>query len=65
MRLPPGDPPALARGILGVLEDWSCQQQAAVEARDRIEAEFGWRQVAGRTLDVYRAVVERRARGAA
>ncbi len=54
----PADSGALAKGILTVLEDWPAQQRAAVEARARIESEFGWRQVAARTRSVYERVLD-------
>ena len=56
--MPPADPSALAQGIRELLADWEGQQARAVAARDRIEAQFGWPQVAGRTLEVYEQVCE-------
>ena len=59
----PADPLALAAAIRELLADWEMQQAQALAARSRIEAQFGWPQVARRTLDVYRQVLEsRRAR---
>lgn len=55
--VPPGDAGALAKGILSVLASWQDQQRAAVEARERIEREFGWPEVAARTLGVYERVL--------
>lgn len=56
----PADSGALAKGILLVLHDWEAQQRAAVEARARIEEQFGWPEVAARTLGVYREVLASR-----
>jgi glycosyltransferase involved in cell wall biosynthesis len=53
----PADAGALAKGILSVLKDWPAQQRAAVDARERIEQQFGWPEVAGRTLEVYERVL--------
>ncbi len=58
--VPAGDPSALAKGIASVLERWPSHQRAALAARARLEAEFGWGPVAERTLDVYRRVIARR-----
>ena len=57
--VPSADSGALAKGILEVLGDWEAHQRAAVEARARIEREFGWCQVAARTLAVYEHVLRR------
>ena len=56
--VPPADPVALAAAIAALLSDWEAQQARAVAARERIEAEFGWPQVARSTVDVYRHVLE-------
>jgi glycosyltransferase involved in cell wall biosynthesis len=55
--VPPRDPPALARAILYSLEHWSELQAQAVQARGRIEREFGWSAVALRTEEVYAAAL--------
>jgi glycosyltransferase involved in cell wall biosynthesis len=56
----PGDSAALAQGIEHVLANWKREQAAALAARERIEAEFGWPQVTARTVSVYRQVLEER-----
>ena len=56
----PADSGALAKGILSVLEDWEAHQRAAVAARERIEQQFGWPEVASRTLAVYETVLAAR-----
>jgi len=61
--VPPANPTALARGILAVLGNWKSEQRAAVAARSRIEAEFGWPQVAKRTVEVYESVLQAGAPG--
>ena len=53
------DPAALVRGISELLDRWDEAHAAALAARPRIEAEFGWSQVALRTTGVYRQVLER------
>jgi len=55
--VPPGNPSALAKGIAEVLGDWEREQRSAVGARARIEARFGWWNVAERTAGVYTEVV--------
>ncbi|MBW2282578.1 MAG: glycosyltransferase family 4 protein [Deltaproteobacteria bacterium] len=55
--VPPADSGALAKGILSVLENWESHQRDAVAARARIEREFGWHEVATRTLAVYQQVL--------
>ena len=56
----PADSGALAKGILSVLEDWETHQRTAVAARERIERQFGWPEVAARTLAVYEKVLAAR-----
>ena len=56
----PADSGALAKGILSVLDDWETHQRAAVAARERIEQQFGWPEVAARTLAVYEKVLAAR-----
>jgi glycosyltransferase involved in cell wall biosynthesis len=58
--VPPADPTALATGIAEVLANWEAVQAEALAARPRIEAEFGWPQVAARTVEVYRKAMEMR-----
>jgi glycosyltransferase involved in cell wall biosynthesis len=58
----PGDPADLARGIEHTFRNWPSLQRDAVAARPRIEAAFGWAEVAARTQDVYRHVLQRRQR---
>ncbi len=55
----PADAASLARGIAELLDGWDEAHAAALAARPRIEAEFGWPQVAERTAGVYRQVLER------
>jgi glycosyltransferase involved in cell wall biosynthesis len=53
MLIPPNDAGALAKSIARVLENWRAEQRAALAARARLEAEFGWSPVTERTLAVY------------
>ena len=55
--VPPRDPPALAKAIAEVLERWDEAHAEALAARPRLEAVFGWRPTAERTLAVYRRVL--------
>lgn len=59
--VPPADPAALRCEILDVLENWDAEQRAVLDARPRIEREFGWDQVAARTRGVYERVLRSRA----
>ena len=58
----PGDPADLARGIEHTFRNWQSLQRDAVAARPRIEAAFGWAEVATRTRDVYDHVLRHRQR---
>jgi glycosyltransferase involved in cell wall biosynthesis len=55
--VPPRDPAALAKAIAELLERWDDAHAEALAARPRIEAVFGWRPTAERTLALYRRVV--------
>ncbi len=58
--VPPGDPPALAKGISESLARWRSEQRAALAARTRIETGFSWPRVVARTEQVYRQVLHAR-----
>ena len=60
MLVPPGDAPALAKGISECLVDWKRQQRAALAARGQIEACFAWPEVVARTERVYRKLLRTR-----
>jgi glycogen synthase len=57
--VPPGDPAALAAAVDGVLDDPALAAEMGGAARLRATA-FSWDMLAGRVLEVYREVVERR-----
>jgi glycogen synthase len=57
--VPPRDPAALAAAVNEVLDDPALAAQLGDAARRRATA-FSWDALAGRVLDVYREVVERR-----
>jgi glycogen synthase len=57
--VPPGDPAALAAAVDQVLEDPALAAELARAARRRAAA-CSWDTLAGRVLEVYRAVVEGR-----
>ncbi|RMG37270.1 MAG: glycosyltransferase family 1 protein [Gammaproteobacteria bacterium] len=52
--VPPGDPEALAQALRELVVDPERRQTMGQWARERAETEFSWRQIAGRTLGVYR-----------
>jgi glycosyltransferase involved in cell wall biosynthesis len=51
---PMGDVAALARAIVGLLDDPAECRRRGAALRDRAVAEFGWPVLARRLLDVYR-----------
>jgi glycosyltransferase involved in cell wall biosynthesis len=55
--VPPRDPAALAKAIADLLENWDKAHTEALAARPRIEAVFGWRPTAERTLACYERVI--------
>ncbi|HTO53501.1 MAG TPA: glycosyltransferase family 4 protein [Myxococcota bacterium] len=55
--VPARDPAALAKAIADTLEHWDAAHAAALAARPRLEAIFGWRPTALRTLRVYEQVL--------
>ena len=56
--VPPADPAGLAKGIAAVLEDWPAEQAAVSAARPRIEAAYGWPEIARSTARVYSEVTQ-------
>jgi glycosyltransferase involved in cell wall biosynthesis len=55
--VPPHDAPALATAILRLAGDAALRQRLGVGARE-LSREFGWEQIAARTLEVFHAVIE-------
>ncbi|HTO05751.1 MAG TPA: glycosyltransferase family 4 protein [Myxococcota bacterium] len=55
--VPPRDPPGLAKAIAETLERWDAAHAEALAARPRLEAIFGWRPTAERTLRAYQQVL--------
>ncbi len=55
--VPARDPAALAKAIGELLGNWESAHAAALAARPRIEAIFGWRPTAERTLALYERVI--------
>jgi phosphatidylinositol alpha-mannosyltransferase len=51
--VPPGDPDALAQGLIELLEDEPRRVELGREARRVVEENYGWDEVARRLLDVY------------
>jgi glycosyltransferase involved in cell wall biosynthesis len=57
--VPPRDPERLAAALLRVLEDETLRRSLGVGARQRVEREFAWTQIARRTMAVYDAAIDR------
>jgi phosphatidylinositol alpha-mannosyltransferase len=51
--VPPGDPDALAQGLVELLEDEPRRTELGREARRVVEENYGWDEIARRLLDVY------------
>ena len=51
--VPPGDPDALARGLIELLEDEPRRVELGREARRVVQANYGWDDIARRLLGVY------------
>jgi glycosyltransferase involved in cell wall biosynthesis len=62
--VPRDDADALAKAVLGLLEQPDTRAALAARARSRMEAAYAWPRVAERTAAEYRRVVEEHARGA-
>jgi glycosyltransferase involved in cell wall biosynthesis len=62
--VPRGDPEALAKAIVTLLEQPATRLALGARARSGIEAAFAWPVVAARTAGVYRQVLAERARAA-
>jgi glycosyltransferase involved in cell wall biosynthesis len=61
--VPPGDPDALAKALLGLLEQPATRAALGARARPRVEELFSWPRVAARTVDAYREVLAERRTG--
>jgi glycosyltransferase involved in cell wall biosynthesis len=61
--VPPADPPALARAILGLLESPAERERLAGAARSRVVAAYSWAGIAQRTAEAYQELVDERRRG--
>ncbi len=55
---PSGDAPALAAGMLALLENETHRQEVAANARQAVERDFSWPRAVAATIDVYRDVLE-------
>jgi glycosyltransferase involved in cell wall biosynthesis len=60
--VPPGDPDALAKGILALLEQPRARADLGTLARARVVETFSWPRVAEATVGVYRELLAERAR---
>jgi glycosyltransferase involved in cell wall biosynthesis len=62
LTVPPGDPSALAVGILRMLGDAELRARIGAAGRDRVLDRFTWRVTAEGTVANWRALLEERAR---
>jgi glycosyltransferase involved in cell wall biosynthesis len=60
MIVPPRDPGAMAIALGALIDNPDLRHRMGAAARAKVEREFTWNVVAGRTIDVYRACLERR-----
>jgi glycosyltransferase involved in cell wall biosynthesis len=60
--VPPRDPKALAAALRRVIGDGELRRRFGAAARRKVEQEFSWPTIAGRTLAVYRDCLDRGAR---
>jgi phosphatidyl-myo-inositol alpha-mannosyltransferase len=63
--VPPGDPAALAEGIVRLLEDETLRQRLGTAARAVAVERYAWDSIAERLAEVYEVVTERVGRSAA
>jgi glycosyltransferase involved in cell wall biosynthesis len=59
--VPPGDAQALAWAISHALDDAELRARLGAAGRDRVVGRFTWRAAAVRTVDIYRAAIQRKA----
>jgi glycosyltransferase involved in cell wall biosynthesis len=57
----PGDPRALARAVIDVMEQPGCALQMGREARDLVTREFGFGRLVARVEQLYLSAIARRA----
>jgi glycosyltransferase involved in cell wall biosynthesis len=62
LTVPPGDPSALAVGVLRMLGDAALRARIGAAGRERVLDRFTWRVTAEGTVDNWRALLEERAR---
>jgi phosphatidylinositol alpha-mannosyltransferase len=62
--VPPGEPAALAEGVVTLLEDEALRQRLGAAARTVAVERYSWSAIAERLADIYRLVVERAAQPA-
>jgi glycosyltransferase involved in cell wall biosynthesis len=63
--VPPGDPAALAEGVVTLLEDEPLRQRLGAGARAVAVERYAWSSIAERLARVYEVVIERVRRSAA
>lgn len=56
--VPPRDPDAMAVALDRLIDDGDLRQRLGAAARAKVEREFAWPVIVGRTIDVYRAALE-------
>lgn len=62
--VPPGEPAALAEGVVTLLEDEALRRRLGAAARTVAVERYSWSAIAERLADIYRLVVERAAQPA-
>ena len=55
--VPPGDPAALARAVIRLLEDETRRCALGVRAREVAEARYAWPKIVGRMVEIYEGLV--------
>jgi glycosyltransferase involved in cell wall biosynthesis len=55
--VPPGDPPALAAALTGLLADSGARERLGAAARAAAAGPYSWDRVAGRTMELYRELL--------
>jgi phosphatidylinositol alpha-mannosyltransferase len=55
--VPPGDPGALARALIELLEDEKRRGSLGARAREVAEARYAWPKIVGRTVEIYESLL--------
>jgi glycosyltransferase involved in cell wall biosynthesis len=55
--VPPGDAPALAEALIGLLEDEERRVALGAAGRRLAEAEYGWTRIGSRMVEIYGGLI--------